>query len=317
MNAIQARIEALRQYTASNTAPDDLEAFWARACREADASAAYSAIQPAASPFRQAQVFKVIYAGAADTPVHAWFLLPPDPLQQPAPCVVVFHGYSLSKGLPEEHAAWLLMGYAVLAVDVRGQGGDTGNGLPQAHGMAKGWITKGILDPERSYFRAIAIDALRAVRCAMAMPEVDPARVFAFGGSQGGGLALLAAALAPGLRAAIAHVPNMCHMDLGIMQSVGSIAEAADFATRFPDSLDDVLRTLSYFDIVNLADRIALPVHVTVGLKDTTCLPETIFAAYNRIASPDKSIEVHPFMGHAIPPGYYAAAHAFYSRLAR
>ncbi|MFC3799137.1 acetylxylan esterase [Cohnella sp. GCM10012308] len=317
MNAIQARIEALRQYTAPLTAPDDLEAFWARACREADASAAYSAIQPAASPFRQAQAFKVVYAGAADTPVHAWFLLPPDSLQQPAPCVVVFHGYSLSKGLPEEHAAWLLMGYAVLAVDVRGQGGDTGNGLPLEHGTAKGWITQGILDPERSYFRAIAIDALRAVRCAMAMPDVDPARVFAFGGSQGGGLALLAAALAPGLRAAIAHVPNMCHMDLGILQSVGSISEAADFATRFPGRLHDVLRTLSYFDIVNLADRIALPVHVTVGLKDTTCLPETIFAAYNRTASPDKSIEVHPFMGHAMPPGYYAAAHAFYSRLAR
>ncbi|SFB51382.1 cephalosporin-C deacetylase [Cohnella sp. OV330] len=317
MNAIQARIEALRQYAPTLTAPNDLDPFWARACREAEASAPYTDIEPADSPFQRAKVFKVIYSGAADTPVHAWLLLPPEPLRRPAPCVVVFHGYSLSKGLPEEHAAWLLMGYAVLAHDVRGQGGDTGNGLPQSHGMAKGWITQGILDPERSYFRAIAIDALRAVRCAMALPDIDPALVFAFGGSQGGGLALLAAAFAPGLRAAIAHVPNLCHMDLGMMQSIGSISEAADFAARFPDRLDDVLRTLGYFDILNLAHRITLPVHVTVGLKDTTCLPETIFAAYNRIASANKSIEVHPFMGHAMPHGYYAAAHAFYSRLMR
>ncbi|CAI6059235.1 acetylxylan esterase [Cohnella sp. JJ-181] len=313
MNAIEARIHALHQYRPALAAPEDLEAFWDRASREAAPPVSYRR-EPADAPFLQAEAFAVVMDGAADTAVHALFLLPPVPLRRPAPCVVVFHGYSSSKGLPEEHAAWLLMGYAVLAVDVRGQGGDTGNGLPQAHGMAKGWITQGILEPERSYFRAIAIDALRAVRCAMAQPEVDPALVFAFGGSQGGGLALLAAALAPGLRAAIAHVPNMCHMDLGMMQSVGSVSEAADFAARFPDRLGQVLRTLGYFDIANLADRIAVPVHVSVGLKDTTCLPETIFAAYNRIASPDKSIEVHPFMGHAMPPGHLSAAHAFFSR---
>ncbi|WP_338130717.1 acetylxylan esterase [Cohnella ginsengisoli] len=78
-----------------------------------------------------------------------------------------------------------------------------------------------------------------------------------------------------------------------------------------------MLRTLGYFDIVNLAHRFTPPVHVKVGLKDTTCLLETIFAAYNRIASANKSIEIHPFMGHAMTPGYYAAAHAFYSRLMR
>ncbi|MGO4275277.1 acetylxylan esterase, partial [Paenibacillus sp. TAF58] len=56
------------------------------------------------------------------------------------------------------------------------------------------------------------------------------------------------------------------------------------------------------------------PVHVTVGLKDTTCLPEAIFAAYNRIASSNKTIEVHPFMGHAMPPGFHAAGHTFFSQ---
>ena len=180
--------------------------------------------------------------------------------------------------------------------------------------MTKGWITQGILEAEKSYYRAVAIDSLRAVCCALEQPEVDSERVFAFGGSQGGGLTLIVTALEKRIRAAVAHVPNLCHMDMGILQSVSSLSEAADFVTRFPDRLSDVLKTLSYFDIMNLGDRIRQPVHVTVGLKDMTCLPETIFAAYNRICSENKSIEVHPFMGHAMPPGSLTAAHAFFSK---
>lgn len=180
--------------------------------------------------------------------------------------------------------------------------------------MTKGWITQGILEAEKSYYRAVAIDSLRAVQCALEQPEVDGERVFVFGGSQGGGLTLLLTALEKRIRAAVAHVPNLCHMDLGLLQSVSSLSEAAEFVTRYPEHLADVLRTLSYFDIVNLGHRIQQPVHVTVGLKDTTCLPEAIFAAYNRIESAHKSIEVHPFMGHAMPAGFHSAAHAFFSK---
>ena len=55
------------------------------------------------------------------------------------PCIVTFPGYTGDKGYPENYAAWLLLGYAVLAVDVRGQGGETGNQMPEAAGSAKGW----------------------------------------------------------------------------------------------------------------------------------------------------------------------------------
>ncbi|MGO4275247.1 acetylxylan esterase, partial [Paenibacillus sp. TAF58] len=69
-------------------------------------------MEPAASPFLQAEVCKVVLEGAANTRVHAWYMLPSVQLRQPIPCIVTFHGYSGSKGQPEDHAAWLLMGYA-------------------------------------------------------------------------------------------------------------------------------------------------------------------------------------------------------------
>lgn len=311
MNAIENRIHGLHQYHSELTATADLASFWERAYAEATQAASYTR-EPVASPFVQAEVNKIVLQGAAETPIHAWLLLPnAESKSKKVPCIVTFPGYTGSKGRPEDHAAWLLMGYAVLAVDVRGQGGDSGNLLPQETGMTRGWITQGILDAETSYYRAVAIDSLRAVQCALEQPEIDSERVFVYGGSQGGGLALLVTALEKRIRATIAHVPNLCHMDLGLLQSVSSLSEAAEFVTRFPEYLPDVLRTVSYFDIMNLGDRIQQPVHVTVGLKDTCCLPEAIFAAYNRIESAHKSIEVYPFMGHATPPGSHAAAHAF------
>ncbi|GAB2693653.1 acetylxylan esterase [Paenibacillus thermoaerophilus] len=315
MNAIDKRIQALKQLQPDLTAQPDLEQFWEKVDREAGSEVRYTR-EEIKSPFPNAPVYKIIYDGAANTPIHAWFMLPPNAsADEKQPCIVFFHGYTGSKGYPEDHAAWTMMGYAVLAIDVRGQGGETGNALAQETGMTKGWITQGILDPETCYYRAISIDALRAVRLALQLPEIDERRVFVVGVSQGGGLALVASAIEPRIRAAVAHVPNMCHIDYGILYSTGSLTEAAEYVTRFPERYEAVLRTLSYFDVMNLAHRITIPCRVTAGLKDLVCMPETIFAAYNRIASKDKEIEAYPFMGHSTPPGYREAACRFFAGL--
>jgi cephalosporin-C deacetylase len=71
---------------------------------------------------------------------------------------------------------------------------------------------------------------------------------------------------------------------------------------RFPEHLETVTRTLSYYDNLNLAHRIRIPIFVTVGLKDPVTMPETIYAAYNRIEG-DKSISVFPFTSHAVTGG--------------
>lgn len=74
--------------------------------------------------------------------------------------------YSGDRGLPERYAHWVMLGYAVFAVDVRGQGGETGNLLSMDSGVVKGWVTQGITDMHRSYYMAIAMDAVRAVETA-------------------------------------------------------------------------------------------------------------------------------------------------------
>ncbi|MDO3410773.1 alpha/beta fold hydrolase [Saccharibacillus sp. CPCC 101409] len=312
-NAIEARIRDLERYNPDLTAEPDLDEFWTRTLADYADKPLNGTREPVETPMSHMNVYRTTYEGADDTPLHAWYLTPKFAAEERLPCIVHYHGYSGSKGMPEHFAHYVLMGFAVLSIDVRGQGGDTGNYLQQDYGAVRGWITPGILDPETAYYRAITLDAIRALEWAAEQPETDPGRIFAIGGSQGGGLTLIAAALSKLPKAAVAHIPNMCHMDFGILNSNSSLSEAAEFVSKHPDKLGGVLRTLSYFDNLNLAPRIGIPIMVSCGLKDLCCMPETVYAAYNRIGS-EKEMRVYPFDGHWVSDGQNRIAMEFLAK---
>lgn len=300
MNAIRKRIEDLHRYLPPLTNDSDtVDRFWDAVSARYGTKPLNSTIHAADSPMSGVDVYHVAYEGFDDTPIHGWYLVPAFLKQEKYPCVVIYQGYTGDKGLPERYAPWLLLGYAVFAVDPRGQGGETGNRLNYDGGGSKGWITQNITDKDRCYYLAVAVDSAKAVDWVSSRPEIDPGKIAVMGGSQGGGLALLTTAINGKVSLAIADIPNMCHMDFGIMNSTGSLTEAAEYVKRNPRQLESVLDTLSYFDIMNLAHRIRVPVHISVGLKDLVCWPETVFAAYNRMNG-EKTIEVHPFSGHEV-----------------
>ena len=58
-----------------------------------------------------------------------------------------------------------------------------------------------------------------------------------------------------------------------------------------------MLKTLSYFDTINLAERIKAETLMRIGLQDPVCPPATCFATYNQIKS-EKSWIVYRNYGH-------------------
>lgn len=299
MNSIEKRIQDLFKCNPDITPPVDLEEFWQKTLREASSRPLVGVRVLTETPFPAVDVYHVTFEGYDSTPLKGWYILPKFTGDKPLPCVVQFHGYTGEKGYPEAYADLILLGMAVFAVDVRGQGGETGNWLNSDYGTVKGWVSQGILDKDTCYYKAIAVDALKAVDWVASQPEIDPARIAVSGASQGGGLSLIAAAMSSVPAAVVANIPNMCQMDYGVLYSSSSLSEAADFVNRHPEHLDKVLNTLSYFDMVHLADKITQPIMVSVGLKDPICMPETIFAMYNRLTS-EKQLEIYPFTGHSV-----------------
>ncbi len=285
-------LDQLQQYKPDRTEPADFDAFWAATLAEVRAHPLAATFTPFDGGFHTIEAFDVTYAGYGGQPIKAWLLLPRH-RAGPLPCVVEYIGYGGGRGLPYDWLIWSSLGYAHLIMDTRGQGsawlhGDTPDPEPEgSNPQFPGFMTRGILHPQTYYYRRVFSDAVRAVEAVRAHPAIDPARVAVTGGSQGGGITLAVAGLAPGLAAVMPEVPFLCHYRHAT-QIVGTFpyTEISRYLQYHRTKVETVFNTLSYFDGVNFAARASAPALFSVGLMDEICPPSTVYAAYNHYAGP-------------------------------
>lgn len=283
--------------------PADFDAFWVETLAEARAAGGEPTITAADTPITQLTIEDLTFPGFNGEPVRAWVSRPRG-AAGPLPAVVQFQGYGGGRGLPGENVLWALAGYVHVFVDTRGQGSNWGTGgdTPDPHGSGPatpGYMTRGVHDPHTYYYRRVFTDAVRAVDATRALPFVDAGRIAVTGGSQGGGIAIAAAALADGVSAVLPDVAFLCAFRRGVEIAVGGpYVELATYLSVHRDQVDAVFRTLSYFDGVNFARRIHAPSLFSVALMDRVVPPSTTVAAFNHLAAEDTTLEVYPFNDH-------------------
>jgi cephalosporin-C deacetylase len=297
-------LDQLRTYRPDVAEPADFDSSWSATLVAARATPVLLDVRPVDNGLAFVDTWDVTFAGFAGHPVKAWLSRPTGHDDAALPAVVEYLGYGRGRGLPHERLSWVAAGYAHLLMDTRGQGGQYGAGghTPDPVGSepaAPGFVTRGILDPAQHYYRRLVTDAVRAVDAVRALPGIEPGRVAVAGHSQGGYLAIAAAALVPDVRAVLASVPFLCHVERALqITEQGPLQELVQYLSVHRDAVDAALRTLSYVDGVAFARRAAAPAHFAVGLRDAVCPPSTVFAAYNHWGATDKAIEVYPFNGH-------------------
>jgi cephalosporin-C deacetylase len=300
----------LESYRPDVREPADFDAFWTRTLTEARSVGGDVTLTPVKSPLRAVDVFDVTFPGFAGDPVKGWLLLPSG-AEGPLPAVIEYNGYGGGRGLPHERLGWAASGYAYFFMDTRGQGSGWGSGGSTAdpHGSGPatpGFMTRGIEHPDDYYYRRVFTDAVRAVEAVRSHPAVDPARVVAAGGSQGGSIALAVAALVPDVAGVLCDVPFLTDVARAVeITDAEPYVELAYYLGIHRDKAEQVFRTLSYFDGAVLARRASTPALFSVGLADVTCPPSTVYAAYNNYAGP-KRICVYPYNGHDAGQGYHA-----------
>lgn len=167
----------------------------------------------------------------------------------------------------------------------------------------KGQVIRGMLQgPDHLFYKDVYLDVYQLVEIIASLDFVDKKHLVSYGGSQGGALALVAAALNQRIGKTVAIYPFLS--DFKRVLELGNTSEAYDelfryfkFSDPFHQTEDAVLQTLSYIDVKNLAHLISCPVAMVTGLEDSVCPPSTQFAIYNRLAGP-KEMKIMPDYGH-------------------
>jgi cephalosporin-C deacetylase len=252
--------------------------------------------------------------------VHAKYLRPRNRTGS-QPAVLQFHGYGASSGDWNDKLNFVSIGFSVAAMDCRGQGGSSEE-LGVARGNTlRGHIVRGLADEPRNLaVRQLFLDTAQLAKIVATLDEVDRERIGAMGGSQGGGLTLACAALAPHLiKRAASMFPFLCdyqrvwEMDLA-KNAYEELREHFRLFDPRHENERDIFTKLGYVDCQHLANRIQAEVLMGCGLMDEICPPSSQFAAYNKITSP-KQVLIYPDFRHETLPGYDDAVFQFMTKL--
>lgn len=220
------------------------------------------------------------------------------------PVVFNFHGKSGDIGPVCATFHWNALGFAAVSMNCRSQMGKSDDRGYRGLLGQTGLIVRGLSEGrENLYYKDVFLDIVRLVDIVKSMPYCDEKRMYARGGSQGGGLSLVCAALCPQIRAIAVDYPflsdykRLYEMDL----MANAYYELNDYLRNFcpceGEERERMWNTLGYIDIQNFAPRVQADTLWFTGLLDPVCPPSTQFAAYNKLTC-RKEMVVYTNHGH-------------------
>lgn len=315
MPMVDMPLSKLKNYRGTNPCPADFDAYWESALEEMRQTDLQIERVPAPYTFPNAECFDLYYTGVGGARIYAKYLQPKI-RTGPVPAILQFHGYTDNSGNWMDKLSFVNMGFAVAAMDCRGQGGRSEEIGGVLGNTFHGHFIRGLHDhPKKLLFRQVFLDAAQLAAVITTFDEVDGTRLASAGGSQGGGLAIACAALDPRITKVISAHPFLCDYrrvwDMDLDQS--AYAELREYFRHFDplhEQEDETFNTLGYIDIQHLAPRVKADVLFGATQLDTTCPPSTQFAAFNKLGGPKKML-LYPDFGHEIPRSFWDMAARF------
>lgn len=246
------------------------------------------------------------------------------------PCIIHFHGTDKSGTLTMPSGT--TEGWCEFRFSARGQTLDKAKNGSVKYRTKEGddssvdFYAYKLGDNDEHYYRYVYLDTRRAVDFVYSQAKVNKNAVFAAGGSQGGCLTYVCAALSGGRIRAIA--PSITgHADfVHTMEIVGwptnvfnnwinaKVADGtyADYAA----GKAALLAHQSYFDTKNFAKWITCPVITNFSLQDQTDGPHLNISPYNlltQVPAEDKQYSINSFKGHASADNWSTTYMAFFN----
>ncbi|MGT2743290.1 acetylxylan esterase [Streptococcus plurextorum] len=292
-------LQDMRSYLGREAVPEDFDSFWEGFLSDRS-SPSYDLVEKEFG-LSSVSCYELRFSSPKGSTLFAKCLFPKH--TQSCPVLFSFHGYQGQSPDWAEGLKYTAEGLGIVFLDLPGQAGRSTERGDYTGIMVKGQVLRGMLDgPAQLFYTDVYRGIVDLVDIVASFDWVDDSRLYSYGASQGGALALVAGALSTKIKKVATIYPFLS--DFKRVLELGNNSEAYDelfryfkYSDPFHETEKAVLETLSYIDVKNFAHRISCPVLFVTGLEDEVCPPSTQFAIYNRLKSP-KTHRLLPDYGH-------------------
>ncbi|GJM64338.1 acetylxylan esterase [Persicobacter diffluens] len=174
-----------------------------------------------------------------------------------------------------------------------------------ATGALANYQIRGLDQRDTYYYHRVILGCVKAVDFVKTLPEANLDQILVTGGSQGGALSIMVAALHPDVKGLAAHYPAMADMMAYRKHQTGGWPH--QFKHFDEQDHPNWLKVAPYYDVVNFARQLKVPGLYLTGYHDDVCPPMPFYAVYNNISAP-KALGIYPNAGHWQYPEQSAAA---------
>lgn len=168
-------------------------------------------------------------------------------------------------------------------------------------GALKGYQGFNMDDKNNFYYKRVYLACIRANDFLVSLPEYDGQHLGVTGGSQGGALSIVTAALDARVKCLAAYYPALCDLTGYLNNRAGGWPHF--FYAKWGPSINvkDKVETAGYYDVVNFAKSIKVEGAYAWGYNDDVCPPTSMYSAYNSITAP-KQLTLNLETGHFVYP---------------
>jgi cephalosporin-C deacetylase len=153
-------------------------------------------------------------------------------------------------------------------------------------GVLNGYPNYNLDNKDRYYYKRVYLGCIRANDFLTSLPQYDGSNLAVTGGSQGGALSIVTAALDTRVKFLAAYYPAISDVTGYLNGRAGGWPHLFNKDNLPYNDLKEKKETIKYYDVVNFARQIKVPGLYSWGYNDETCPPTSMYASYNVITAP-------------------------------
>ncbi|MBQ6819758.1 MAG: acetylxylan esterase [Clostridium sp.] len=303
MPMLDMPIKEMESYLGKGIIPDDFDEFWENEIKNIENIELQYKIVKKDFKNNQADYYEIFFKGIDGAEIYAKYICPK--ANKKVPTVLEFHDYKEASRGWHHLTRYIGIGYSVVAMDCRGQGGRSEDLGGSKGSTVSGHVILGIDDTlENMYYRKVYLDAYILSKIVEKFEKTDVNKMITFGKGQGAALALVVAAFNKNIKKCSMQYPFLADFKRVWEMDLDKDAyEGIRYYFRWFDPMHlrevEVFEKLAYIDIVNFAKRLNCELLVGTGLLDNICPPSTQYAVINNANCQKKHLIFHKF-GHEL-----------------